>query len=137
MRRPRFRKRFHLSYERPGIYDYARSDYRVPLRPQNSARNELQDKAFFSYDDRVPCVVASGNTSDIVKGAGQVVNDLAFALIAPLRANHHHGFHAGPFPIHTSAPYRSLLLNFCGFHNERQLLIVSSPRLHRKPTAAA
>src|SRR5438105_4712748 len=66
----------------------------VPLRPQNSAGDELQHEAVFSDDDGVPRVVASGNACNVVERAGQIVYDLALALITPLRAYHHNGFHS-------------------------------------------
>src|SRR4051812_19900877 len=34
----------------------------------------------------------------------QPVDDLALAFVAPLRANHHHVRHSGPFPRPTTVP---------------------------------
>jgi hypothetical protein len=48
--------------------------------------------------------VASGYARDIFEGAGEVVDDFAFAFIAPLRAYHHDRVHFWPFlpvdPLH-------------------------------------
>src|SRR5215469_16105155 len=67
-------------------------------------------------------VVAPGNARDVIERPRQIIDDFAFALVAPLRSHYHHGFHSGPFSIlasiHTSAPYRPLLPNFFGFHKE-------------------
>src|SRR2546429_2663707 len=87
-------KGFHLGHQRGRIHHHACADDRVPLRPQNSAGDELQHEAVFSDDDGVPRVVASGNACNVVERAGQIVYDLALALITPLRAYHHNGFHS-------------------------------------------
>src|SRR2546429_52670 len=44
--------------------------------------------------DYIARVVASGNACNVVERAGQIVYDLALALITPLRAYHHNGFHS-------------------------------------------
>jgi len=44
-------------------------------------------------DNGVTRIVPAGAPRDVVEGAGQVVNHLAFAFIAPLRAYDHYRFH--------------------------------------------
>src|SRR2546425_13276499 len=44
-------------------------------------------------DTGVARIVPAGAPRDVVKGAGQVVNPLAFAFVAPLRAYDHYRFH--------------------------------------------
>src|SRR5258707_8494685 len=45
---------------------------------------------------------------DIVKSAGQIIDDFAFAFVAPLRADHHDRFHAVPSLAHMCHPHTSL-----------------------------
>src|SRR5205823_6092929 len=92
----------NLRHEGGGINNYARPDYCVSVGPQNPAGNELQHEPVFPNDDRVSGVVASGNARDVIKRAGQIVDDLAFPLITPLRAHHYNGFHPVPFSSHSS-----------------------------------
>jgi hypothetical protein len=47
----------------------------------------LEDVLGFADDDGVPGIVATGNANDVVERAGEVVDDLAFAFVTPLRAN--------------------------------------------------
>ena len=44
-------------------------------------------------DNGVTRIVPAGAPRDVVKGAGQVVNHLAFAFVAPLRAYDHYRLH--------------------------------------------
>src|SRR5215472_5227393 len=63
----------------------------------------------------MPRVVASGDAGNVVERAGEIVYDLALALITPLRAHHHHGFHffllshfpvsPGPAAVTRAAPF--------------------------------
>ena len=77
-----------------GIDDHAGADDRVLLRAQNAAGNELEHVAILADDDGVAGVVAAGNTRDVVERAGEIVDDLALAFVAPLRADHDDRFHA-------------------------------------------
>ena len=47
--------------------------------------------------------MAAGNARDVIKRTRKVVHHLAFALIAPLRAHHHDGFHSSSFSSHAPA----------------------------------
>src|SRR5205814_5458116 len=69
------------------------ADDRVLLWPQNAARDELQDVLIFANDDSVAGVVAACNPDDVVKRPGKIIDNFAFALVTPLRADHHHRFH--------------------------------------------
>jgi len=71
-----------------GIDDDARADDGVARRAQDAARNELEDEAIAIEDDGVASVVSAGAARDVVKRTGKIVNDLAFAFVAPLRADH-------------------------------------------------
>src|SRR5580692_10247508 len=87
-------ERFDFSHERARIDNHAGADHRVSLRPQNPARNELQDILVLADDHGVTGVVPSGYACDVVERAGEVVDDLAFAFVTPLRAYDHHRFHS-------------------------------------------
>src|ERR1700676_552681 len=84
---------FDFVDESGGIDDYAGTDDGVTAGAQNSAGDELQNVAIGADDDGVAGVVPSGYARDIFKGAGEIVNDFAFAFIAPLRAYHHDRVH--------------------------------------------
>ena len=124
----------NFRHQRRRIHHRARSDHRLPLRPKNTARNQLQHIAVLADDDRVPRVVAARDTRDVVKRSCKVVDHLAFAFVAPLRAHHHHRFHAILLLDHTSAVQLSLRLYCFGKHQETAGFIVSSPRPQRKQT---
>jgi hypothetical protein len=83
------RERFNLCDEGRRIDDDAGANHRLLLGAQNSARDELQYEAIFADDYGVPGVVSAGDAGDVVKGAGEIVDDFAFAFVTPLRADHH------------------------------------------------
>src|ERR1700681_683135 len=89
----RLGERFDFVDESGGIDDYAGANNRMTAGAQNSAGDELQNVAIGADDDGVAGVVASSYARDIFKGAGEIVNDFAFAFIAPLRAYHHDRVH--------------------------------------------
>ena len=82
-----------FGHQRRGIDHHARADHRVLAGTQDAARNQLQDKAAAVENDGVAGVVAAGAARDVVEGGRHVVDDLAFAFVAPLRAHHYDGFH--------------------------------------------
>ena len=94
---PTLRKRFDFVDERGGIDDHAGADHRVTAGPQNSAGDQLQNIAIAADDDGVPGIVATGYARDVFERTGEIVDDLALAFIAPLRANHHDRIHFWPF----------------------------------------
>src|SRR5260370_13047511 len=57
------------------------------LGPQNAAGHELQDELFPVDDDGVSGIVAAGVASHHRKSLGEHVDDLALALVAPLRSD--------------------------------------------------
>src|SRR5882757_4337085 len=103
-----FGERFNFSDEGGGIdYDTGADDCLL-LGAQDAAGDELQDEAILADDYGVPGVVSAGDARDIVKSAGQIIDDFAFALVAPLRADHHDRFHAVPSLAHMCHPHTSL-----------------------------
>ncbi len=60
------------------------ADYACALRPQNTARHKLQDEFFPIDDDRMSGIMAAGIPSHYGKSLREHVDDLAFALVAPL-----------------------------------------------------
>ena len=90
-----------------GIHRHAGTNHRVPLGAKNAAGNELQYVALFSNDDRVARVVASGDARYVIKRAGEIVDDFAFAFITPLRADHDDGLHFLAFSSHFPVPGNS------------------------------
>ena len=112
-----FRQRFNFGHERRGIDDHARADDRVLVRAQDAAGDELKHIAILANDDRVASIVAAGNAHNIIKRPSQIIDNLALALVAPLRADHNDRFHAenllardrgGGIPASKNPPDRSL-----------------------------
>ena len=62
---------------------------------KNAARNELQNIPIFANDYGMASIVATSYAGDVIETAGQIVDNLTFAFVAPLRADHHNGFHSG------------------------------------------
>ncbi len=60
-------------------------------RPQHSARNQLQHELLAIDDDRVAGIVAAGIAGHNGEVLRQNVDDLAFALVAPLGADNYRG----------------------------------------------
>src|SRR3979490_954863 len=69
------------------INHHAIADHAGALGPQNTAGHELQDKLFPVDDDGVSGIVAAGVASHHRKGLSEHVDNLALALIAPLRSD--------------------------------------------------
>src|SRR5262249_55274351 len=72
---------FDFADKSGGIDDHAGTDDGVLLGTQYATGNELKDVLFFADDDGVAGIVASGDACDIVERTGEVVDDLAFALV--------------------------------------------------------
>ena len=83
---------FEFGDQRGGIDHRAGTDDRFFRRAQNSAGNQLQDEAVPIEDDGVARVVAAGVTRGVIKGRGEVIDDLAFAFVAPLGADNRNRF---------------------------------------------
>src|SRR2546428_4712902 len=89
------------------IDHHARANDGVFAGTKDSAGDQLQDKAIAIVDDGVARVVAAGAARNVVKGSRHVVDDFAFAFIAPLRADHYDRFHSCwiPFPEPVFGPH--------------------------------
>ncbi len=113
---PALRERFDFVDERGGIDDHAGADHRVAAGTQNSARDELQNVAIAADDDGMAGVVAAGYARDVFERTGEIVDDLAFAFIAPLRAYHYDRVHsdlsydARSMPCIKTSPTRTMRL---------------------------
>ena len=87
-----------LGHQGRRIDHHARTNDRLLAGTQDSARDQLQDEAIAIVDDGVACIVAAGAARNVVKGSRHVIDDFAFAFIAPLRAHHDDRFHSmAPF----------------------------------------
>ncbi len=86
----------------------------------------MQDVFIFADDHGVAGIVAAGNARDVVERAGEVVDNLAFAFVAPLRAYDHHRFHSRVLLAHTYARRISEIISYSG--NLRQKKEVTSYR---------
>ncbi|OGW80652.1 MAG: hypothetical protein A2Z83_09630 [Omnitrophica bacterium GWA2_52_8] len=75
----------HFVEEGLGIDDDAVSDHADFSRMQNPGRNQVEDKFFVGKFYGVAGIVTALITDDDIRLAGKKVDDLAFALIAPLR----------------------------------------------------
>src|SRR5579863_8223959 len=103
----------HLDFgnERGWINHDASANHGVLLRPQNTARNQLEHVAVFADDDGVAGVVSAGDARDVVERSGEIVDDLALPFVTPLRADHNHRFHSRASPqSHVIAEYACDLL---------------------------
>jgi hypothetical protein len=69
------------------IDDDAVADEACHARAHDARGNELQRCLDAADDQRVPCVVATLEANDGLRVIGQPVDDLALALVAPLRAD--------------------------------------------------
>jgi hypothetical protein len=85
-------QRANFFEKRHGIEDHAIADYAAATCPQNAARHQLQDKLLALDDDGMAGVMAAG----IARHDGEVfrehVDNLAFALVAPLGADDDRSF---------------------------------------------
>src|SRR4029077_9350522 len=76
------------------IYHYACTDDGVLAGPEDSARNQLQDKTVASENDGMSRIVAARTAGNVVKGSRHVIDDFPFALVTPLRAHYNDRFHS-------------------------------------------
>src|SRR5579871_2459370 len=81
-------QRFDFVDQRGRIDDNAVSDDGLNAGPQNAAGNELENEFLIADKDRMAGIVATLVTRDDGEFFGEKVHDLAFALVAPLRAEH-------------------------------------------------
>ena len=76
------------------------ADHAVAARAQHAAGNQLQDELLAVDDDRVPGIVSAGIARHDREAFRQHVDDLALALVSPLRANDDRSFTL----VHEPAP---------------------------------
>ena len=79
----------YLAQEGHRIQHHAVADDTLALRPQHAAGDQLQNELLAGNDHRVPGVVSAGIARHHGELLAQHVDDLALALIAPLRAEDH------------------------------------------------
>src|ERR1700722_7506104 len=88
-----FGQGLQFPYQGRRVYDHPRPDHRVFARAQNSARDQLQDKAASVEDNGGAGVVPSRASRDVIERGGQIVLELAFAFGSPLRAPYDNRLH--------------------------------------------
>src|SRR6266568_4095312 len=81
-----------LFQKREGIEHHSIADDAAAAGAQHATRNQLQNKLLAVDDDSVAGIVSTGIAGYDGEVLRQYVDDLAFALIAPLGANDHRGF---------------------------------------------
>jgi hypothetical protein len=82
------RDRLDLLEQRPGIDDDAVADDRELVRPDDAGGQQAQLVFDIADDEGVAGIVAALETHDDIGTLGQPVDDLALALVAPLRPDH-------------------------------------------------
>ena len=80
-------KAVHLFEHDFGIDNDAVADYVHRIGVENTARNKMKFVRFIPVDDGVTRIAPSGSADDIVRFFGKYIYYLAFALVAPLRAD--------------------------------------------------
>ena len=79
-------QRVDLAQQRRRVDHQAVADDGLLPGPQNAARNQLQDELLFADENRVAGVVSALIARDDIEAFGEEIDDFAFALVAPLRA---------------------------------------------------
>ena len=82
-------QRVHFLQEGEGIEYNPIPDYAAAPFAQHAAWDELKDELLALDRDRVSRIMAARIASHDVEALGENVNDLAFAFVAPLRADNH------------------------------------------------
>jgi len=83
----------HLGLERPWIQHHAIADHRRRAA-HDPRREERELVGLVADDERMTGIVAALEAHDHVRPARQPIDDLALALVAPLRANDRDVAHA-------------------------------------------
>ncbi len=81
-----------LREEGDGVNDHAIAEHAGLVRVDDARRDEVQRVIFIADLDRVAGVMPALVARDHVEALGQKVNDLALALVAPLRADNDYDF---------------------------------------------
>src|SRR5207247_10274620 len=82
-----FTQTLDLTDQRHRIDHNAVSNHADFAAPQNSRRDEMQNIFDAAIDDGVAGIIAALTAYDDIGPSGKHVDDLAFALVAPLHAN--------------------------------------------------
>ena len=77
---------FDLGEQRRRVDHQAVADHGLLPGPQNAARNQLEDELLLADEDRVARVVSALIARDDIEPFGEEIDDLSFALVAPLGA---------------------------------------------------
>ena len=101
---------FDLALERPGIEHHAVAD-QAQRAGDDAAGQQAELVGGVAHHQRVPGVVATLEAHDNIGPARQPVDDLAFAFIAPLGADHGdigHGYNSPPARVDPERPSTGL-----------------------------
>src|ERR1700683_4076827 len=79
---------FELADQRGGIHHRSGSDLSFFVRPKNTAGDQLKNVFMSIEDNGVAGVVSAGIACGVIERGSQIVNDFAFALVAPLRSDY-------------------------------------------------
>ena len=121
----------HFLGQDVGIHHHAVADDAVDFRPADAGRHQVKLKFALFVDYGMAGVVAAGVAHDAVYLAREVVNDLSFALVAPLSPNHGVCRHPQPpYITGISAPGAKLGRPPAGRGNRNY--IISNPPIARK-----
>jgi hypothetical protein len=77
----------YFGHKRDWIDNHAVSDHADFAAPQNSRRNQMQHVFHAAVDDCVPGIIAALAADNYVCPRSKHVDNLAFALVAPLHSN--------------------------------------------------
>src|SRR5258708_5108223 len=91
----RFLQSVHLIEQSHGVHHHAVADDGLDTGAQNPARDELQNVLRLADENRVPGVMPTLVTRNDVEFVGEEIDNLALALVAPLRAQHDDVGHLG------------------------------------------
>ena len=88
----RFFQVFDFGKQRNGVYDGSGANHGLFSRAQNPAGNQLQDETTAIENNGMPGIVAAGVAGRVVKRRSNVIDDLAFPFVSPLRTHHRYCF---------------------------------------------
>ena len=75
-----------LGQQRAGIDHQSVADHRLLARPQDAARDQLEDVFLLADEDGVAGIVPALIARDDIELLGEEIDDLPFTLVAPLGA---------------------------------------------------
>jgi hypothetical protein len=96
--------------QRNRIDDQSIANHAELARMERAGGDQSQNEFFSADDQRVRCVVSALEADDDVSVSGEHIDNLALALVSPLRADHGHCLHFSPLErtsisrAHSSAP---------------------------------